>query len=350
MNDEKNHDVTGRAKGGVARRDALSPEQRSEIAKKAADARWDASSLPRATHEGAFQIGEAELACANLPSGQRVITQATFLRSLGRSRSPKAGTGVLSTVDELPFFLQADVLKPFITNELAESTRPIFYRAKGGGKGVGYDATLLPKVAEVYLKYRDSCLREKGALPARYEGIIAASDILMRGLAHVGIVALVDEATGFQKDRARDELATILQAFVAKELQPWVKAFPSDFYEQMFRLRGLPFPGNTVRRPQYFGHLTNDVIYRRLAPGVLKELKQRAEKDSDGRLKHKLHQQLTPDFGHPKLRDMVTSVTTIMKLSKEWPDFKEKLESVHPAYNVTLQLPFDDVNDTGKGI
>ena len=98
---------------------------------------------------GEFPIGESSISCANLPGGQRIITQATFLRALGRSRSPKAGTGVLSTVDRLPFFLQAKALKLFIDEELAMSTGPVFYRTKSGGKGVGYDATLLPRVAEV---------------------------------------------------------------------------------------------------------------------------------------------------------------------------------------------------------
>jgi hypothetical protein len=117
----------------------------------------------------------------------------------------------------------------------------------------------------------------------------------------------------------------------------------------MFRLRGLPFPGTGVKRPQYFGHLTNDIIYRRLAPGVWKELKEQIEKDEKGRLKHKLFQKLTPEIGHPKLRDLVVSVITIMKLSEQWGDFKNKLDRVQPAYNETMLLPFDLENDTGKG-
>lgn len=345
---------TGKAKGGKARAEVLSSDERRTIASNAAKARWDVT-IVKATHEGEFPIGSAMLACANLPGGKRIITQATFLRALGRSRSPKAGTGVLSTVDSLPFFLQANVLKPFIDEELEASTRPIFYRSKGskggGGKGVGYDATLLPRVAEVYLRFRDNCLATGRVIPKQYQHIIAAADILMRGLAHVGIIALVDEATGYQKDRARDELAKILELFVAKELQPWIKSFPHEFYEHMFRLRGLPFPGNGgVKRPLYFGHLTNDIIYRRLAPGVWKELKEQAEKNEKGRLKHHLHRKLTPDIGHPKLRDLITSVTTIMKLSDKWLDFKSKLDRIHPAYNETMVLPFDLKDDTGRGI
>lgn len=338
-----------RAKGGLARADSLTQEERKAIARNAAKSRWDGT-LPIATHEGDFPIGESLLSCANLPDGKRVITQATFLRALGRSRSPKAGTGVLSTVDELPFFLQANAIKPFIDDELYASTRPIFYRNKHGKKGVGYDATLLPKVAEVYLKFRDHCLVTNGEIPKMHEHIIKASDTLIRGLARVGIIALVDEATGYQKDRAKNELAKILEAFVAKELQPWVKTFPSEFYENMFRLREIPYPTDGIKRPQYFGHLTNDIIYRRLAPGVWKELKDQAEKDEKGRLKNKLHQKLTVELGHPKLKELVVSVTTVMKLSDGWKDFKNKLDRVHPAYNETMLLPFDLEGDSGKGI
>lgn len=343
------NEVSGKAIGGKARAASLTVEKRKEIARNAAKARW-AGNMPVASHEGDFPIGTSLLSCANLPDGKRIITQATFLKAIGRSRSPKAGTGVLSTVDELPFFLQANVIKPFISDELAKSTKPIFYKTKSGKKCVGYDATLLPMVAEVYLQYRDYCLAKKGKIPKQQAHIINASDILMRGLAHVGIIALVDEATGYQRDRARDELAKILEAFVAKELQPWVKTFPSIFYEQMFRLRSLPYPGDGIKRPQYFGHLTNDVVYRRLAPGVLEELKNNALKNEKGRLKHKLHQKLTKDMGHPKLKELIISVITIMKLSKGWKDFKLKIDIVHPAYNETMMLPFDFKNDTGEGI
>ncbi len=344
------NEITGRAKGGHARMSKLSSEERKAMARKAAQHRWDGD-LPLATHEGEFPLNEAVIDCANLFDGRRIITQATFLRVLGRSRSPKAGTGILSTVDKLPIFLQSDHIKHLINNDLVESTKPIFYRSLGGGKGVGYDATLLPKVAEVYLKYRDECIAKDGTIPKRYEKIIAASDILMRGLAHVGIIALVDEATGYQKDRVKTELAKILEAFVAKELQPWVSTFPPEFYEQLFRIRGIANMSNGVKRPSYFGYLTNDIVYMRLAPGVLKELKEKAEKNEKGQRKHKLFQKLTPDLGHPKLRDLLSSVTTIMKLSSDWFDFKFKLDRIHPAYNQTLPLfPIDDTKDDGIGI
>jgi hypothetical protein len=337
---------TAGRKGGQSRAEILPPERRSEIARAGALARWN-KDLPLAEYEGEFPLGGTPISCAVLPNGTRIITQAAFLRALGRSRSPKAGTGVLSTVDELPFFLQADALKPFISEELAMSTNPIFYRTKSGGKGVGYDARLLPQVAEVYLRFRDAGLRGKKEIPARYERMIAAADILIRGLANIGIIALVDEATGFQRDRAANALAEILEKFIAKELRPWVRTFPDEYYAELFRLRDLEFPKDAVKRPQYFGHLTNDIIYSRLAPGVLEELKNSTPRTPEGRHKHHLHRRLTEDFGHPRLREHLAAVVTAMQLSNDYDDFILKLDRVKPRFGSTLQLPFGDIPTTG---
>src|SRR5688572_2439249 len=113
-----------RVHGGFARAEKLTAEQRKEIGRKGAEARWGAN-LPVATHEGEFKLGDAAISCAVLPNGSRIITQAAFLRALGRSRSPKAGTGVLATVEQLPFFLQAEALQPFVTEDLVQATSPI---------------------------------------------------------------------------------------------------------------------------------------------------------------------------------------------------------------------------------
>ena len=112
----------------------------------------------------------------------------------------------------------------------------------------------------------------------------------------------------------------------------------------------MAYPNETVRRPQYFGHITNDIIYRRLAPGVWKELKIKVQKDESGRPKHKLFQHLTPTFGDPRLEKLITKVTTIMELSDDWTDFKQKLDKLVPAFNETMQLPFDMKDDDGKGL
>ncbi|MEP7348822.1 MAG: P63C domain-containing protein [Sphingorhabdus sp.] len=329
----------GRAVGGVARAKSLTPQERSEIAKRAAQSRWS-SDLPLADFEGVFRIGLKEVSAAVLRDETRIITQASFLRALGRSRSPKAGTGVLSTVDELPFFLQADALKPFITNELIESTKPIFYRTKKGGKGVGYNAIALKRVAEVYLQFRDASLRQAGMIPKRYEGIITAADMLIRGLAEVGILALVDEATGYQEVRQRHALQDVLDAFLLKELAAWAKRFPDDFYREIYRLRGWEWRGRKFNPPQAVAGYTTDFVYERLAPGIREELETRMPKDDAGKKKGRLHQLFTDDIGHPALAQHIHAVTTLMKASKNWNQFKLMLDMALPKKGDTLQLPY----------
>lgn len=328
-------EVVGRAKGGKARAESMTPERRREVAIKAAAAKKELALLPRATHgspDNPLKLGEAELTCYVLEDGSRLITQEGFLSALGRARKAKGGHGasIEGGVDKLPSFMSANNLKPFISQELMESTTPVVFRTPSGSKAYGYRAELLPKVCNVYLQARDA----KKVLPSQAH-MIKAADILMRGLAEVGIIALVDEATGYQKDRARDALAKILEAYVAKELQPWVKTFPLDYYEQMCRLRGLPFPAEGNTYPSYFGTLTNNIVYDRLAPGLRKELKQQAAKDEK---KGRLHQRLTAGIGHPKLREHLASVVTVMKLSKDYPDFEGKLDVIHPKFGETMKL------------
>lgn len=169
-------------------------------------------------------------------------------------------------------------------------------------------------------------------------------------MARVGIIALVDEATGYQELRAKNALAQILEAFIDRELQAWIQTFPEDFYREMFRLRGLEYPNATVKRPQYFGHLTNDVVYKRLAPGVLDELKKVTPRDDAGRRKHKYFQRLTTNVGYPKLREHLGSVVTLMKLSEDWQDFMHKLERIHPRVGDTIPMALDDAYTADSGV
>jgi hypothetical protein len=143
-----------------------------------------------------------------------------------------------------------------------------------------------------------------------------------------------------------------LEAFIAKELRAWVQTFPSDFYEQMFRLRGLKFPAASVRRPQYFGQLTNNVVYDRLAPGVLSELRRVTPRNEDGRPTARYFQSLTSNIGYPKLKEHLGAVVALMKISKDWESFLNLLNEHYPKYGDTVMLPmnYDSNQDGGKGI
>ncbi len=325
------------SKGGQARAAALSTEEKKAIARKAALSRWN-TDVPHVGFEGSFDLGGKEISAAVLPNGKRIITQGTFLTTIGRSRSPKAGRGVLSTVDGMPFFLQAEALKPFISEELMQSTTPIFYITKTGKRGVGYDAQLLPMVAEVYLKLRDSYLEQNKAISKTHEHIIKASDIVLRGLAHVGIVALVDEATGYQDVRDRLALREILDKFMRKEFAAWAKHFPDDFYKEIFRLRGWQWKGMKVNRPQVVAKYTNDIVYKRLTPGLLDELERKNPKDDQGKRKVKHQQWLTEDVGHPALAQHLYATIGLMRINDTWESFMNMLDRAYPKHKDVRQL------------
>jgi hypothetical protein len=323
--------LRGASKGGRARADMLSPQQRSDAARHAVEARWakrGVTPIPKATHAGELTIGDVRIPCAVLDDGTRVLTQRGFSVALGRHQNPNKKGSVVN----LPVFLGANNLKEFIDNDLERSSAEIKFRLPEGSGGMdgnialGYRATLLQEVCNVYLKAKHA-----GRLLPSQEHIARRCLILLNGLATVGIIALVDEATGYQADRARDALAKVLEAFIAKEIRRWVKTFPIDFYKEMFRLRGWTFnESNVAKRPGVVGKYTNDIVYRRLAPGVLDALDKANPVTDSGYRKHKHHQHLTENTGHPSLLQLLGSVVTIMKLSDDWDGFMKMLDRLHP--------------------
>jgi len=332
-------EVSGRAAGGRARAEALSPERRKEISNKAVLAKKDLAKLPKATHGSAdhpLKIGDIEIPCYVLADGTRVLSQRGLQTGVGMSTGGGSSGEQRLASFALSIASKANKNKDLMARStvLAEKLRePIKFRVPGQGRPVyGYEATVLADLCDVIL-----AARAEDLLQRQQEHIAQHAEILVRGFARVGIIALVDEATGYQKDRAKDALARILEAYVAKELQPWVKTFPIDYYEQLCRLRGLAFPPEGSNYPSYFGTLTNNIVYDRLAPGLRHELKQLAAKDKK---RSRLHQRLTTDFGHPKLREHLASVVTIMKLSSNYDDFAEKLNSIHPKFGENMKLDF----------
>jgi hypothetical protein len=318
--------------GGEARAKALSPSERTAIAKRAAASRWGAD-LPQASHDGPLPIGDAVLTAAVLTNGKRLLSQSTVLMAIGRHPKPKAGTGVY-TVDGLPSFLQADVLKSFITDELMQSTTPIIFKLKNGQITAGYDAMLLPMACEVYLKLRDKLnsdgidgdvLEKRMAKKhlKQYQHIIAACDSLTRGLARRGIIALVDDATGYQDDKMRQEIDRIIKAYVSPALTPWVQKFPHEFFREAYRLLGWEYkPGQTKHSP-YMGKFINKYVFEALPPGVLDELKARLPKNEHGNRRAKLWQLLTVDTGIPHLDKQLTADLTLMQISEKKDQFEE---------------------------
>jgi hypothetical protein len=285
------------SKGGKARAIKLSQEERRRIAVVAAETRWG-KTLPVAEYTGVMEIGDLAFPCAVLSDGKtRVLTQSDFMNGMGmyysgwvaRNRSAE------DRAAEIPHFLGFKSLKPFIEKHLGNLQSIIVkYRTKSGTVAHGIKAEIIPKICEIWLD-----ADEGGSLGPRQKKIAAKAKILMRALAHKGIEALVDNATGFSARHDQQQIARFIQAYVAKDMRQWVRTFPRSFFEQLCKLRGIPFPED-MRLPQYFGHLINDLVWDRLAPGIKDELRRR-NPQMNGRRQHKHHQFLTENVGNPRL-------------------------------------------------
>jgi len=331
-------DDTRQSKGGQARAERLTPEERREIASQAARARWDeAAALPRATHTGTLKIGDAEISCAVLSNGTRLLTQAGFLEALGRSPNPKGRSQQVA--DGLPPFLATTSLSTLIDQEIKDATVPVVFRTSSGGKALGYRAELLPKVCDLFLEARRQRL-----LTTQQSQIADKCEGLVRALAKVGIVALVDEATGFQDERDRDALHQLLALYLSEEKLAWAKRFPDEFYRQLYRLKGWRWPTGTARTP-YIGKITNKIVYDRLPAGVLAELQVRNPTEpGTGRRKWKHHQFLSEDLGQPDLRDHLLQLVAVMRASKDWKTFERLFEAAFPrrGTQIEMELETDD--------
>lgn len=275
----------------------------------------------KATHFGKITIGEKELTCAVLEDGTRILSNTAMFKAFDRTRygkdKPEKG------MDQMPQFISANNLKLYV--EAALSTGRTFlvkYVSRDKRVLEGYKAELLPIVCDIYLQ-----ARQDNVLTPNQQPIALASEILVRSLSKVGIIALIDEATGYQEERQRDELQKLLALYVREEFLPWTRRFPLEFYKEMFRLKGWKMNGNA--KSPLVGQYTNKYVYDVLPEPVIEELKAKnppvKNKNNENKFyrKYRFHQFLTENIGIPHLDRHIASVITIMKLSKSWEEFEE---------------------------
>lgn len=296
------------------------PPARVLAAQKAADTRWDRK-IERATHQGQLEIAGTVLDCVVLEDGRRVVNQGSIMALLGRSTS----TGRRTRNDNRPPFIEANNLTPYITPELSEALERIDYRV-GDSKGhkSGYNAEILPRVCNVYLSARADGVLIPNQKPAAEE-----AERVVRALALVGITALVDEATGYQETRAKDELQRLLEAYIAEEFRPWVKRFPEVFFREVYRLHGWKFAPGNHQRPGYTGKFINKYIYDAMPEGVLETLRELNPVKESGNRSRKHHQHLTEEIGVRHLDQQITRVIALMQSSEDKTQFDTLFQRSH---------------------
>lgn len=316
----------GKAKGGKARAKALTKQRRKEIAKKGAAERWSPT-IRTATHGDDAHpliVGDIQIPCFVLDDGTRVFTQRGLFDALA----------VRSRGGEMERLIQGGALAESLNPDALQSLEhPIRFRnPKGGRIAYGYPVELLIDICNALLVARD-----QKKLPQYYVMTAVRAEVLVRAVAKVGIVALVDEVTGYQETRNKEALQALLDAYLRKELAAWAKRFPDDFYRELFRLRGWDWrgPGNSNYA---VAHYTKDLVYARLAPALLAELEHRNPR-IENRRKSKHHQWLTDDVGIPALAQHLHAVIVLQRASESWDQFMGMMNKALPVKAENLDLP-----------
>ncbi|EDQ2392377.1 TPA: P63C domain-containing protein [Salmonella enterica] len=328
--------------GGFARADKMTPEERRSVAQNAANKRWqrDKVKMPSAKFEGILYINETALEVAVLDNGKRIISQSSVFKALGRpSRGARA---ILDGKIILPAFMDAANLVPYINQELMGVINRVRYLNDSGIIIEGYDASILPLVCDAYLRARE----DKAITRPNQLETAKKAEILVRSLAKVGIIALVDEATGYQEFRPKDALQAYLDKIISKELAAWAKKFPDEFYENIYKLRKWQWSGMSKNRFSVVAHYTRDLVYERLGDSILQELERKTPKDTNGHRKNKLHQWLTDDVGNPMLAQHLHSIIMVQRLAIAngygWNRFVKMVDQIMPKKWGTFELELND--------
>jgi hypothetical protein len=292
--------------------------------------------IPKILKRGTLEFGKIKIPCAVLDDNKRtrVLFEAGVTSAVLQSRSGASKRRKKSELEKgrapLPIFMAPQNLKPFISDKLLDGLLNPIKCHEGEKIYSMFQAEMLPQICDVWLK-----AREGKALQKQQTTKAQNAEILLRAIAHVGIIALIDEATGYQEDRPRDELQQILKAYISEELLPWTTRFPMPFYKEMFRLWGWKFPPTNdkgaPRGPRYAGKLTKQLVYEQLPPGVIEELEKKNPPDDKWQRKHKHHQRLTEDIGNPHLEKQVAIVTTLMKISPNKRIFERHFARAFPS-------------------
>ena len=335
-------DENGKSNSGYARAMSLTPEERKEIAQKAAGARWNKKSAGEnlgfpvqmaiwGNPEKLLKIGEAQVECYVLEDKTRVLSGRGMQQAIGLGGEAKAHGGKLRD------FLTLETIKPFVSKELAMAVNePVrFIRpGRGGVPAVAFEATLLIDLCDAILKAKDNTGFRKAWLPLAFK-----AQAITLSFAKAGIVSAIDEVTGYQEVREKDEIQKILDKYLTDYAQKWAKVFPDRFWEKLLRVKGYEsYIG--LPRPSFVGHWVNDVVYSRLAPGIRQKLKELNPRTEKGHRRYKNTQFLTPDQGVPELREHLSKAMVLMDAATSSDEFDLLLNRSMPKFGDTLELGF----------
>jgi len=243
------------------------------------------------------------------------------------------GGAMVKGMNRLELFVSRDRIKPYVSNALHERIRtPIRFRI-GRTIAYGFDSDTLIDIAEAVIQADNA-----GKLQAQQADIAQQCRSITSSLTRIGLIALIDEATGYQTKRDRDELQQILTAYLLPEHRPWMQTIPDEFTNQIYRVYGWPRAANN-RGPRYAGKLIRKLIYEKLPAPVLPKLDSVNPANAKYQRKHRHHQFLTEKLGLDHFRTQVITVMTLLRISKNKTEFNRHLESY---FGSQMVFDFDD--------
>lgn len=302
--------------GGKARAKKLSAEERSQIAKAAAASRWEkvhrSIGKLEAETDGILKIGEVDLDVYVLNDRRRVINK-------------KAMAGALNLKSQGGNAFLRSMTRPGIQSVLTEELKnrianPIVFQTISGSTADGYEAEVLIEVCDALIEARNS-----GQLAPSQLFLAQQGEIILRSAAKVGIVALVDEATGYE-DKTKFEYKELFDKFIRDEFRQWEQEFPEKFFEMIYRLYRLKrHKPDRSTHPQFFGKFIRKYVYYPLAHSNGAILEKLEEKNpvvyASGGRRYKFFQFLTDEIGMHSFRQHLWQVIGIGEASMDKQQF-----------------------------
>lgn len=263
---------------------------------------------------GEINLGGAPVDCYVLDSGERVIALRAAVKAIADADS-----------GDLAKFIGVNSLKGYINKDLVLAELRDFAIPGTQFRGAGLTTDSFEIVLRGYVR----ALHEGAELTDRQREIAVKCAVISAGLIRTGLDALVDEATGYQYERAEDALQVKLRAFIADELRAWEKTFPDELWEEFGRLTN--WQGSLHSRPKWWGKLVIEMIYDTLDPDVAAYLKENKPKQGEH-----WHRQLTENLG---VRQLVSRCYEVVGMAKTCHDMRELREKVAEHYgNQTVQF------------
>lgn len=309
--------VSGRAKGGVARMKALTDDERKEMGKQAAMARWGV----KATHHGSFKehFG-ADVDCYVLDDDKKtaVISQRGMAEAIGFSRRG----------ERLKVFVNSKTMEDYLGRDLLDKIEnPVVFQTPGAAasgsvssRAYGYDAAILIDLCKAILAAKADGKLGSG----RYDNAVRQAEIIMGASAKSGIRNLVYALAGYEP--TREEVIRAFKFYIQEEAREYEKEFPEQLYREWYRLYDLPRPERS--KPWKFAHLTLQQVYHPLARsnGRILDLV-RVQKAQSADRHAKLHQFLSV-IGVKALRTHLGQLLGIAQISADRDEYERHVKKV----------------------